>query len=80
MHASSWWFALVVIWDIRPFAPQQRMLKICVGVQHNFEKVNKSSNLKGQRGASQCVAVIQNLLRCAWSPNGQRIAAGSADR
>ncbi|XP_065830452.1 U5 small nuclear ribonucleoprotein 40 kDa protein-like [Oscarella lobularis] len=28
----------VIIWDVRPFAPQQRMLKVFVGAQHNFEK------------------------------------------
>lgn len=27
------------IWDIRPFAPQERCVKILSGHQHNFEKV-----------------------------------------
>lgn len=30
---------LVRIWDIRPFAPQERCVKIIQGHQHNFEKV-----------------------------------------
>lgn len=49
----------VRIWDVRPFCPTQRCLKIFQGAQHNFEK---------------------NLLRCAWSSDGNRITAGSADR
>ena len=27
------------IWDVRPFAPSERCLKILTGHQHNFEKV-----------------------------------------
>lgn len=27
------------IWDVRPFAPQDRCVKILQGNQHNFEKV-----------------------------------------
>ena len=27
------------VWDIRPFAPQERCVKMMVGHQHNFEKV-----------------------------------------
>lgn len=27
------------IWDIRPYAPQERCVKIFAGHQHNFEKV-----------------------------------------
>lgn len=47
------------IWDVRPYAPVDRCVKVFHGAQHNFEK---------------------NLLRCAWSPDGGRIACGSADR
>lgn len=39
------------IWDVRPFAPVERCVKIFSGHQHNFEK---------------------NLLRCAWSPDGNK--------
>lgn len=31
------------IWDVRPFAPQERCVKILSGHQHNFEKVNLNS-------------------------------------
>uniref|UniRef100_A0A3B3ZRM6 Uncharacterized protein n=1 Tax=Periophthalmus magnuspinnatus TaxID=409849 RepID=A0A3B3ZRM6_9GOBI len=47
------------IWDVRPFAPKERCVKIFQGNLHNFEK---------------------NLLRCSWSNDGSKIAAGSADR
>lgn len=47
------------IWDVRPYAPVERCVKIFSGHQHNFEK---------------------NLLRCAWSPDGTKVAAGSSDR
>lgn len=47
------------MWDIRPFAPEQRCVKTFVGHQHNFEK---------------------NLLKCSWSPDGQRVSCGSSDR
>ncbi len=30
----------VRIWDVRPFAPFDRQLKLFQGNQHNFEKVN----------------------------------------
>ena len=35
-------FRLIIsvrIWDIRPFAPQERCVKIMQGHQHTFEKV-----------------------------------------
>lgn len=47
------------VWDMRPYAPQNRCVKIFTGHQHNFEK---------------------NLLRCNWSPDGQKVTSGSADR
>ena len=28
------------IWDIRPYAPTERCVKVFTGVQHNFEKVS----------------------------------------
>lgn len=46
-------------WDIRPYAPQERCMRMFMGHQRNFE---------------------MNLLRCSWSPDGKRVAAGSADR
>ncbi len=30
------------VWDVRPFAPEQRCVKSLVGHQHNFEKVPPS--------------------------------------
>uniref|UniRef100_A0A2K6K9G9 Small nuclear ribonucleoprotein U5 subunit 40 n=2 Tax=Rhinopithecus TaxID=542827 RepID=A0A2K6K9G9_RHIBE len=54
------WICFAVrVWDVRPFAPKERCVKIFQGNVHNFEK---------------------NLLRCSWSPDGSKIAAGSADR
>ncbi|CAH2043048.1 unnamed protein product, partial [Iphiclides podalirius] len=47
------------IWDVRPFAPAERCVKLLSGHQHNFER---------------------NLLRCAWSADGSKVGAGSADR
>ncbi|KAF8049154.1 hypothetical protein N665_2283s0006 [Sinapis alba] len=47
------------VWDMRPYAPQNRCVKIFEGHQHNFEK---------------------NLLKCAWSPDGSKVTADSADR
>ena len=32
-------FISVRMWDIRPFAPLERCLKVFTGAQHNFEKV-----------------------------------------
>ena len=29
------------MWDIRPFAPLERCLKVFTGAQHNFEKVKQ---------------------------------------
>ena len=31
----------VRIWDIRPFAPSERQLKLLEGAQHSFEKVGR---------------------------------------
>lgn len=47
------------VWDLRPYAPENRCLKVFQGHMHNLEK---------------------NLLKCAWSPDGSRVTAGSADR
>lgn len=33
----------VRIWDVRPFAPKERCVKIFQGNVHNFEKVTKNS-------------------------------------
>lgn len=34
-------FVLVRIWDVRPFAPKERCVKILQGNVHNFEKVSE---------------------------------------
>ena len=47
------------VWDVRPYAPAQRCVRVLTGHAHNFEKT---------------------LLRCAWSPDGKKVTAGSADR
>lgn len=46
------------MWDVRPYAPANRCVKVFTGATHNYER---------------------NLLRCAWSPDGERVTAGSAD-
>lgn len=46
------------MWDVRPFAPEERCVRILGGHCHNFE---------------------QNLLKCAWSMDDQRVTCGSAD-
>ena len=47
------------MWDVRPFAPEGRLVKIFEGAVSGVEK---------------------NLIRCSWSSDGTRVAAGSADR
>jgi len=49
----------VRIWDIRPYASQERCKKMLTGATHNYEK---------------------NLIKTNWSPDGRRVASGSADR
>ena len=34
------------IWDVRPFAPSERCLKILTGHQHNFEKVGRRERVE----------------------------------
>ena len=48
-------FVAVRVWDVRPFAPGDRQLKLFLGVQHNFEKVTKFDG--GVCGVSWCVYV-----------------------
>lgn len=67
----------VRIWDVRPYAPIDRQLKIFLGAQHGFEKVSPQVFVIG------CLLIpfyLKNLLKCAWSPDGTKVAAGSADR
>ena len=33
------------VWDVRPYAPQERCLKMITGHHHNFEKVNCALSL-----------------------------------
>lgn len=46
-HYSCPLSPLVRIWDIRPFAPNDRQLKIFRGNRHSFEKVGDLSYMKG---------------------------------
>ena len=32
-------YFVVRIWDVRPYAPVERCVKVFMGAQHNFEKV-----------------------------------------
>ena len=51
-------FVAVRVWDVRPFAPGDRQLKLFLGVQHNFEKVTTFDGLFcGVCGVSWCVYV-----------------------
>lgn len=56
----------VKIWDVRPFAPTP------AHPNHNPRLVN---NYEGAQHDLQ-----KNLLKCCWSPDGSKIAAGSGDR
>lgn len=52
-------FVAVRVWDVRPFAPGDRQLKLFLGVQHNFEKVTTFDGLFcGVCGVSWCVYVL----------------------
>lgn len=71
------------VWDIRPFAPQERCIKMMVGHSHNFEKVTFEYcpfHCRPFRGSIFVAFIRQNLLRCSWSPDGTKVSAGSADR
>ena len=56
----------VRMWDIRPFAPLERCLKVFTGAQHNFEKVTSRNYL------CTCVVSIEKKLQlkskscCTW--------------
>lgn len=70
------------IWDVRPYAPSDRCLKVFSGHTHNFEKV-----LLFLKIYVYFILILikfyfyrKNLLRCAWSPDGSKVSAGSADR
>ena len=67
------------IWDVRPYAPVDRQLKLFLGAQHGFEKVSLCAHVC-VACLSHCFDAMKNLLRCAWTPDSTRIAAGSADR
>lgn len=67
------------LWDVRPFAPEQRCLRVFHGNQHNFEKV-RFFRAPIQKPTNIFTEFRQNLLRCCWSPSGEQISAGSADR
>ena len=47
----------VRMWDIRPFAPLERCLKVFTGAQHNFEKVTSRNYL------CTCVVSIEKKLQ-----------------
>ena len=59
----------VRMWDIRPFAPLERCLKVFTGAQHNFEKVTSRNYM------CTCVVSIEKKLQlkrfrskscCTW--------------
>ena len=53
------------IWDVRPFAPSERCLKILTGHQHNFEKVRtRLRGVSGGGGAELRPADISDGRRC----------------
>ena len=68
------------VWDVRPFATGERCTKIFTGHQHNFEKVCKHFFVVMHLASVKNIFSSQNLLHCAWSPDGELVSAGSADR
>ena len=46
----------VRMWDIRPFAPLERCLKVFTGAQHNFEKVKQLFKVTEKRAT--CLATL----------------------
>ena len=54
----SYFISLSVrMWDIRPFAPLERCLKVFTGAQHNFEKVTSRKYM------CTCVVSIEKKLQ-----------------
>lgn len=47
-------FCVVRMWDIRPFAPLERCLKVFTGAQHNFEKVKQLLKVGKNRQQKTC--------------------------
>jgi len=59
-------------WDVRPFVPTPAAASSSAGPSVDLRLTNV------YKGATHDLE--QNLLRCAWSPDGLRVAAGSADK
>jgi len=55
------------VWDVRPFVPGE--------TSTTSTQVRLKHALSGHQHGEE-----KNLLRCAWSPDGRWVAAGSADR
>ena len=55
----------VRMWDIRPFAPLERCLKVFTGAQHNFEKVTSRNYM------CTCVVSIEKKLQLMLYLNHQ---------
>lgn len=52
------------VWDVRPFAPKERCVKIFQGNVHNFEKVSstqQSSSVHLSQGHTEKSAEVQYL-------------------
>ena len=59
-------YCTVRIWDVRPFAPHERCVKIFQGNQHTYEKVSTFLSLCYSDTAPMCVYV----LSVAWMTVG----------
>lgn len=75
------------LWDIKPFVSGSRNIKTFVGAQvgHGVQPLLWRPSIGAQTGCSVNCHVLQhgsdkNLLRCSWSPDGEMVTAGSADR
>merc|ERR1711879_342979 len=64
------------VWDIRPFAPEERCVKIITGHQFALKSPRERARLTNRLQHN----FEKNLLHCKWSPDGAMVAAGSADR
>ena len=73
-------------WDVRPFCDGDRCTKVYLGAQHNYEKTLikcARRHVDAPAPPPRPPLLIPNprcaARRCAWSKDGQRVGAGSAD-
>ena len=75
------------VWDMRPYAPQNRCVKVFNGEGTNLWKqrckdreIIHLSLCPSSPPAGHQHTFERLLLRCDWSPDGTQVTAGSSDR